>query len=483
MKVKKAKIKTATMWSILTEVIAKCIAPITTMILARTIDIESFGILASITMIISLADNIINIGFQRLIIQLDSKNELEVEEYCNICFWSNFILSLLCWGIIILFRNDITLILEIPNKNIEIILAGSILPISAFSTVYESLYMKKLEFKILFYNRLISVFIPLIVTLPIAFITKNYWALLIGNISLAAGKSFFLTLISNWKPKLYFSLFKLKQIFKLVLENMLDALIYWSSSWFDILFINKLFGVYYSGIYKTSQSLVTSIISLLTAGVIRVLFSSLSFYKNDKEKFREIFLKFQKGTSILAIPLGIGIYMYREFIVLILLGNKWLIASDFVGIWGFIITLISTYSTFSREAYRAIQKVNISLIIQILHLIFIISICILCRNLDFNNFIFIRSICYLQIIFLHSIFMKKLFNISFFEMLKNTLYPIICSIIMGIVAIFLKSIIKEVNLQIFSIFICVTIYFLCLMLSKEYRKTIYLFIREKGEER
>ena len=59
-----SKMKIATKWSTITEVTAKLISPITNMILARILVPEAFGVIATITMITSLADVLTDAGFQ-----------------------------------------------------------------------------------------------------------------------------------------------------------------------------------------------------------------------------------------------------------------------------------------------------------------------------------------------------------------------------------------------------------------------------------
>ena len=48
------KVLTATKWSAITEVMAKLVSPITTMVLARLLTPEAYGVVATIAMIISL---------------------------------------------------------------------------------------------------------------------------------------------------------------------------------------------------------------------------------------------------------------------------------------------------------------------------------------------------------------------------------------------------------------------------------------------
>ena len=65
----KKKTSFATRWSTLAEILAKLITPITSMILARLLTPEIYGIVASIAVITSFADMFTDAGFQKYIIQ------------------------------------------------------------------------------------------------------------------------------------------------------------------------------------------------------------------------------------------------------------------------------------------------------------------------------------------------------------------------------------------------------------------------------
>ena len=59
----------ATKWSAITEVVAKLISPITSMVLARLLAPEAFGVVATITMIVTFAEIFTDAGFQKYLIQ------------------------------------------------------------------------------------------------------------------------------------------------------------------------------------------------------------------------------------------------------------------------------------------------------------------------------------------------------------------------------------------------------------------------------
>ena len=60
---------TATRWSSITEVVAKFVMPIVNIILARLLTPEAFGVVATVTMIVSFAEIFADAGFQKYIIQ------------------------------------------------------------------------------------------------------------------------------------------------------------------------------------------------------------------------------------------------------------------------------------------------------------------------------------------------------------------------------------------------------------------------------
>ena len=63
------KVVNATKWSAITEFAAKLISPLSTIILARILTPDAFGVLVTATMVISFAEIFTDAGFQKYIIQ------------------------------------------------------------------------------------------------------------------------------------------------------------------------------------------------------------------------------------------------------------------------------------------------------------------------------------------------------------------------------------------------------------------------------
>ena len=176
------KVANATKWSSLTEITSKLIAPITTMVLARLLTPEAFGVVATITMIISFTQIFSDAGFQKYLIQFEFKNDDDKYKTTNVAFLSNLAISLVLWGIIIVFREPLAKMVGNPGLGNAIAIACVSIPLAAFSSIQIALYSRSFDFKTLFYVRLAGILIPLVITIPLAIFLKNYWALIIGTI-------------------------------------------------------------------------------------------------------------------------------------------------------------------------------------------------------------------------------------------------------------------------------------------------------------
>lgn len=95
-----SKIIGATKWSAITEIAAKLILPISNMVLARILTPDAFGVVATISMIVSFAEIFTDAGFQKYLIQHEFEDDTDREQSTNVAFWSNFILSITLWAII-----------------------------------------------------------------------------------------------------------------------------------------------------------------------------------------------------------------------------------------------------------------------------------------------------------------------------------------------------------------------------------------------
>ena len=232
-----------------------------------------------------------------------------------------------------------------------------------------ALYKRALDFKLLFKVRMIGVLIPLIITIPLALLTRSYWSLIIGMIALQVSNALILTVKSEWKPKLWYDWNIFRAMFSFSSWSMLETLSIWLTSYCDIFIVGTVLNDYYLGIYRTSMTTVGQITGIISTATTSVLYSSLSRVQNDDEQFARILFKFQKAVSIILIPLSIGIFIFRGLITEVLLGSQWHEAAWFIGIWGLSSGITIVLSHYCSEVLRAKGKPRLSTFAQIIYLL------------------------------------------------------------------------------------------------------------------
>ncbi len=471
-----SRVISATKWSVVTEILAKLVSPVSTMILARLLAPEAFGVLVTSTMVISFAEIFTDAGFQKYLVQHEFADDSEKFKTTTTAFWSNLVLSLLIWLIIIAFSEPIAALVGNPGKGNVIAISCVCIPLAAFSSIQLALYKRDFDFKTLFSVRLIGVLIPIFITIPLAYITRSYWALIIGMIALNFSNAVLLTLRSKWKPTLSFSWGRLKSMLSFSLWSIMESVSIWLTNYVDVFIVGTLLSQHYLGIYKTSITVVGQIMAVITSSTTPVLYSSLSRLQNDRDEYNAFFLKFQKIISYVIFPLGVGIYLFRDLITDIILGNQWTEAAGFIGLWALISTIVIVLSYYTSEICRSKGLPSISFASQILHLMFLIPVLYFTSTKGFEALYHARALIRLQAVAVDLIIIYLLTKISPLKILANISSSLISVAFMYLVYRMLP-LNTNIGMSVIYIILCGLAYVSALLLFPSDRVIIKKLIR------
>lgn len=471
------KVIHAVKWSSISEIIAKLIVPITNMILARILSPEAFGVIATVTLVISFAEMFSDSGFQKYLIQYNFLTKKKLYESMNVSFWTNLLISLLLWTIIGFFNQEIASLAGSPGLGNVILVAGISLPLTSFSSIQIALYRRNLDFKTLFYIRIIGVCIPLVITVPLAFLGFSYWSLIIGTIVGNFTNAIFLTIKSTWKPRLYYDFCLLKKMLNFSIWSLTESLFSWITSYAGTLIVGGILNEYYLGLYKTTIITVNGIMAVVTVSTTSVLFSSLSRLQDNDDEFKKVYLIFLKSIAFIILPMGIGIFLYKELITEILLGSQWKEAIPFVGIYGLMSSITLVFSQYSGELYKAKGKPKISVLAQLLYLMFFIPTLIVSSKQGFSSLIYATSFIKIQQVIINNIILYFLFDITPLNVIKNVKIPIFSTFIMGGFAIILQHLYSGFLWSLLSIFFCIFVYFGVVFLTPSGKKDLAIILQ------
>lgn len=446
-------------WSSLAEVISKIITPISNIILARLLAPEEFGIVATVTMVISFVDIFCDSGFHKYLIQHDFTNENHMNSSIAVAFSSNMIISCFMWFFLFIFKNPIAKLVGNPGLGNVITIAGLALPLTALSSIQSALFSRHFEYKTLFFARVFSTLIHLVVTILFALMGFSYWALIYGTLARSVTNAIILTLLSKWKPCFTFSKKNFKEMFSFSIWSLIESLGTWLSSYIGTFIVGNMLSDYYLGLYKTTMTTVNGILAVVSSSVVPVLFTTLSRYQNDKTKYNLVFLRYINLVSILLIPLGVGIFVYDDLVTTILLGNQWEEAVPFVGVYGLMSCLCCVFGQLASEYFRGQGRPRANVLMTLLHLLGLVPVLIICSKKGFICLAYGRSLVKIEQILVYWIILWYGFNFNPLQLINKVWKSCLSAIIMGMVGMFMLNYCSSFYSQFISIIVCIVVYF------------------------
>lgn len=458
------KVVAAAKWSLITEVLAKLITPITNIILAHILAPTAFGILATIMMVISFAEMLADAGFQKFLVQYEFENEEDKQRSVSVAFISNIVLASLLWFSIIIWRDDLASLVGNEGLGIPLAVMGGMLPLSAFSSIQMAMYRRSFNFKFLLSIRMITIITPLFVSIPMALLGFDYWSLIAGLLVAQLFTAIALCVRQEKIIPIYFSYRVFRNMFSFSAWSLAEAFSIWLTAWVDTFIISHFLNAYYLGVYKMPTAIVTTVMAIATSSMAPVLFSALSRHQHNKVEFERTFLTFQRYMALFLVPLGVGMFVYQDFIVQILLGPQWQLAGIVLGLWALSSSLVTAISYLISEAFRAKGLPNISFLAQMLHLIVLIPVIYICVQYDFTTFVYARSIVRVQMIAVLLILLSIYVDMNAWHVIRNIKSYIIASAIVGMGSYVLLHLHNSMIWTIFCICISLISYLVVLYL-------------------
>lgn len=421
------KVARAAKWSVFSEVLAKVIAPITTIILARLLSHEIFGIVASLTAITSMADLLADAGFNAYIIQHQFKNEHEKKSTFNICFWTNILISCTLFLIIVFNRHFFSRLVGAEGYGDVLVIASLVIPMVSVSSIEMAIMKKELNFKSLGLIKIVSKLIPFFVTIPMAFWGFGYWSLVVGTLVGDFVGMILCVFYGRFYPSFIYPTEYLRSIFSFSLWAYLESILEWLISNVAVLVLATLYGMAALGVFKVAVNLVTQITSSVYALYANVYKSAIAREQFDVERFRGMFLTFQKYASIFSLPLGIGVFLFRDTATRLLLGENWMDASTLIGLYCLSCTMSISFGNFYSDAIRAKGYPKLLVIVDGIYLALIMLLLYSADYISFALFCVIFSILKIVQPLLQIIIGRNICNVSVKDVFRNSLPQLVAS--------------------------------------------------------
>lgn len=426
-----------TFWAYGAEVIAKVITPLSFIILTRVISPEEYGIVAVATTVLTFVNIISDLGTSQVIIQTPEADPEKFNKICNVGFWINVIFGGLLFLLIEIFSEQIADYYHQPDSKLVIQIMSIQIVLICLSSIQNSIKKKNLDFKYLFYLRLITIFTPLVVAIPIAFAGGGLWAIVCSSLVGTLLQTFFLWKNNIWKPSFSFSFDGFRYLLSKSIWNTFNQIFIWIPVGLDALLIGKYMNATDLGLYTTSRNLFTSCSGLIIAPIVPVVFSALSKEDNNSE-FLRISYYSQKILFSVSVFFVLFVFLFADNITAILFNTEWSGITPIIQIV-FVVLGYEYFGAIITETLRAKGLFKQMSVVYFCSLFFIVPSLFLCAgHASISWYTLIRTLT-LAIPMLGMFMIASKLKIYFFRCVKNNIVIIISSILLLCAAYLLKD--------------------------------------------
>lgn len=451
----KEKAITGFFWQFCQRISSQVISFIVSVVLARMLSPDEFGLVAMTSIFLSLASVFATSGLGSSLVQKKEVDQLD----CNTVFYSGLVLSLIIYFILFF---TAPLIAGMYNKPelIWIVRAQGIgVLFSSIASVQNALVYRKLDYKQFFKVSLVSTIISGFVGVYMAFAGYGYWALIGQSYSASIVGIITMNRIIKWKPSFQFSFTRLKQLYAFGL-NLTGANIL--GQFFSEL-RGFLIGLRYSPAdlaYSNRGSSIPSILNNnISVTIYSVLFPTLSRMQDDKEAIKSSMRRSLKVISFLIAPTMVLLSAVSDKVVLLLYTSKWAMAIPFMQIVCFQY-LFNIISDSNLQAINAIGRSDITFKLEfakkpiyLVILLYTMTISPLAMTVGWALYAVVAGI-------INAFPNKKLINYSYMEQIKDIYPQIVLSFLMGALVYFVGMYdMNTVVLLILQVFIGLCFYF------------------------
>lgn len=310
-------------------------------IVTRLLSPNDFGLFGIALLTISILENFSVTGFQAALIQ---KNE-KIINYLDVAWTVSVIRGFVLFLILFVSAPYLSIFFNQSEATSIIQIIGVSIFIRGLTNIGIVYFQKELQIKRLFIYSLSTKIIEFIVTVLAAFLLKNVWALvagqLIGSVAMLIGSY----LIHPYRPKLDLNMEKVKKLFgfgKWVLGLSILTFLVTEG---DDAFVGKLLGATMLGFYQMAYRFSNMPATEITHVIFGVMFPAYSKMQEDIPRLREGYLKVLMITAFLSFPIGGLIFFLAPEFVNILLGEKWMPmvpAMRVLVLWGLIRSIGAT---------------------------------------------------------------------------------------------------------------------------------------------
>lgn len=308
------------LWMFAEKVGAQVISFVVSIVLARILMPEEYGIMSIVFVIINLCDVLVENGFCKALIQNKDTDE---QDYSS-AFWGGLVISLLLYVSLFFAAPAIGRFYRMELLSPIIRVMGLRGVLAAYGSVLKARVSREMAFRKFFLSSLGGTLLSAVVGIAMAYMGFGVWALVAQNMVDAVVDTLVLAVTIRWYPKFVFSLRRVKRLldygWKVLVGSLVDTLY----DNFRSLHIGRIYTADDLAFYTRGRQFPNFLTENISFSISSVLFPAVASQREDKSEAKALTRRTMKTSAYVVTPVLCGLAAVAEPLVALVLTEKWL---------------------------------------------------------------------------------------------------------------------------------------------------------------
>lgn len=318
----KVRVLSSALWSTISKLVGQSITLGSTLILARLLQKEDFGLMAMALTYTGLVDNFVDFGFLSAIIQAKEISS----KLLNSCFWFLMVSVLVVCGASVLGASHIAHLFAEPRLKTMIAVMAMSLVFIPSQIICRGIFSRDMRIDTMALIELVAGVMRALITVVFAYRGAGVWSLVYGYFAEKVMLSVAFPIMAKWRPRLEYDSDGVRGILLFGANVSVSSLLWYLFNKSDVFIVGRLLGAGTLGIYSIALQVATSIYQFIYVAWNRIAYPLFSRYQQS-DQLIPVFYKTSALLSFFAFPACIGLAAIAPDVVTVLFGEQWAAAT------------------------------------------------------------------------------------------------------------------------------------------------------------
>jgi O-antigen/teichoic acid export membrane protein len=449
----KEKVLSGLIWTFGERITAQGVSFVLSIILARILMPEEYGLIAMVMVFINIANVFTNGGFGEALVQKKDSDETEF----STMFFCTLGVSMVIYIVLFIFAPFISEFYRTPAITWVLRILAFKIIISSLSTIQHAYVQKYMLFRKFFFSTLGGTLFSGIIGIAMAKAGFGVWALVAQYLSNTTIDTIVLLMTVSWRPHLTFSKKSAIELmnfgWKMVLANLVNAIYNELRS----IIIGRSYSSADLAYYNKGNQIPSLAITNIDTAIGNVIFPAMSTAESP-EKLKTIGRRAMKTTSYIIFPIMVGLIVVSRPLITLLLTKKWDSSIIYMQILC-IYWMTQPIQTTNWQIIKAMGRSDLCLKLELLKKAIGIIMVVAAMFISVKAIAISAAVFGVISMIINILPNKKLINYSIIEQMLDIIPALGISIVMGVIVYLCSYMtLPTIVILIIQVIVGVTIY-------------------------